>query len=335
MRYAGYLPRWRGFWTIPRGQRMAEPFRAEFLRPTYFGTWLLLGVIGLTYFIPRRAALGLGRAIGRLFYKRNAKRREIARINIGFCFPEFSEAEREALVREHFEFYGRNVVDFGLAWWGSPRRLRRWVHFRGVEALDALHREGRRVILITPHAVGMDLGGILLSARHPTVSMMKAAPDSLLNWILLRGRQRMGSIMIMRDDGLRPLVSAIRKGRQCYFIPDEDFGPEHSVFAPFFGVETATLTSVGRLARITGAVVLPVITWLDVDSGRYTIDIGGALAEFPSGDAERDAAAVNAALEERIRLAPAQYMWTLRWFKTRPGGEPSPYEHLVAPRKAT
>ncbi len=314
-----------------RAAFMAEPFRTAYFHPRYLGTWLLIGLVGVTHLLPRRVALGLGRRLGRLFYQRNAKRREIARINIDFCFPELDVTAREALVREHFEFYGRNVVDFGLAWWGSPSRVRKWVRFKGVEALDDVLRAGRRVILITPHAVGMDLGGILLSARHPTVSMMKRAPDALLNHMLLRGRERMGARMIMRDQGLRPLVRGIREGRQCYFIPDEDFGPEHSVFAPFFGVPTATLTSVARLARVTDALVIPVITWLDVASGRYTVDIGAPLDDFPRGDDLVDAARVNAALEDRVRLAPAQYMWTLRWFKTRPDGEPSPYEHLVKP----
>jgi Kdo2-lipid IVA lauroyltransferase/acyltransferase len=308
---------------------MAEPFRARFLRPAFLGTWLMLGLIGVTFLLPRRAALKLGGAIGGLFYRHNAKRREIARINIRFCFPELGKAAQEELVREHFRCYGINVVDFGLAWWGSSRRVSRWVRFRGVEAIDAAHGAGHPVILITPHAIGMDLGGILLSSRYPTVSMMKRAPDELLNWMLRRGRERKGALMIMRDEGLRPLVRGIRQGRQCYFIPDEDFGPEHSVFAPFFGVPTATLTSVARLARITGAQVFAVITWLDPHTGRYTVDVGPALEGFPVGDAEHDAARVNAALEDRIRIAPAQYMWTLRWFKTRPGGEPSPYDHLV------
>ncbi len=310
---------------------MAERFAIDFLHPRHAGTWLLLVLIGATFLMPRRAALGLGAALGRLFHRRNPKRRAIARINVDFCFPELDEAARDALVLEHFEHYGRNVVDFGLAWWGSPARLERWVRMKGVEALDAAHREGRAVILITPHAVGMDLGGIVLSRRHPTVSMMKRAPDALLNWMLRRGRERMGATMVMRDEGLRPLVRAIRAGRQCYFIPDEDFGPEHSVFAPFFGVPTATLTSVARLARITGALVFPVITWLDPASGRYTVEIGASLDDFPAGDEIADAARVNTALEERVRLAPAQYMWTLRWFRTRPGGAPSPYEHLVRP----
>ncbi|GJL80744.1 MAG: acyltransferase [marine bacterium B5-7] len=307
---------------------MSERLKAEYLKPRYLSTWLLIGVIGLTALMPRRMALDFGAAMGRLFYRRNAKRREIVRINIEMCFVDLNETQREEMVRQHFEFYGRNVVDFGLAWWGSPRTIRKWVQFRGVDRLDQAHKDKRRVILITPHAVGMDLGGILLSERYPSVSMMKRAPDDLLNWMLIRGRERMGGVMMMRDNGLRPLLRAIRNGRQCYFIPDEDFGAELSVFAPFFGVPTATLTVVGRLARLTDAVVLPMITWLDVDSGRYTVDIGAPLEDFPSGDDTADAIHVNAALEERVRLAPAQYMWTLRWFKTRPDGGPSPYDQV-------
>ena len=49
------------------------------------------------------------------------------------------------------------------------------------------------------------------------------------------------------------------------------------------------------------------------------------LEDFPTGDPERDAASVNKARETLIRLAPEQYMWTLRWFRTRPEGETPPY----------
>ncbi len=305
---------------------MSESFRAGFLHPRYFGTWTLLGVLAITYLLPRRAAMAIGAAIGRQFYRRNRKRRDIARINIGMCFPDLEPRQRERMVLEHFEFYGRNVVDFGLVWWASRESMERWIEFRGVERLDAANRAGRGVILVTPHAVGMDIGGVSLGHRYENpMSMMKRAPDPFLNWLLQRGRERSGGHILLREEGLRPLVRGLRAGAVCYFIPDEDFGPEQSVFAPFFGVSTATLPVVGRLVRLTGAAVLPMVTWLDPASGMYHVEVGEALDGL-GGDDVADATLVNAALERCVRRAPAQYMWTLKWFKTRPDGAPSPYD---------
>ncbi len=314
---------------------MSEHFQLKYLHPRHAGTWLLFGFVWIASLLPRSFALATGRWIGGVFYRRNAKRREIARINIGMCFPDLDENQREAMVREHFSLYGCNVIDFGLSWWGSRRRLRKLVHLKGVEKIHGFHKQNRRVILIAPHTVGMDVGGIVLASQFSMTSMMKRAPDPLLNWMLTRRRSRFGGRMFMRDESLRPMIRAIRDGYLCYFIPDEDFGLEHSIFAPFFGVPSATLTVVGRMARLTNAVVIPVVTWLNPENGIYTIDIGDPMEGFPSGDEQRDAVMLNEALEQRVRLAPSQYMWTLRWFKTRPGGAPSPYEHLVSKRQVS
>ena len=131
----------------------------------------------------------------------------------------------------------------------------------------------------------------------------------------------------MRDQGLRPLVRSMRAGRACFYIPDEDFGDaKYTVFAPFFGVQTSTLTMASRLARITGALVVPSATRLDSKTGRYVMTIGDPLENFPGSVEQADATALNQAMEALIRQVPDQYMWTFRWFRTQPDGQPSPYD---------
>jgi len=130
----------------------------------------------------------------------------------------------------------------------------------------------------------------------------------------------------LRDAGLRPLVKALKNNRVVIYMPDEDFGTRNSVFAPFFGVQTSTLTTLGRMAKISGADVVPCFARILPDGKGYVVDIDPPLENFPSGDDVADATKMNESLEHGIGRAPEQYMWTLRWFKTRPAGEAPPYD---------
>lgn len=300
------------------------------LAPRHWPTWLLVGMIGCCTWLPRPVALRIGAALGDLFFHSNAKRRHIARINIALCFPDLTSGQRERLVREHFRAYGRGISDLGLLWWAPEQRLREWVTIEGQTILSELLEADRRIVLFTPHAMGMDVGGVAISALYPAVSMMKRLRDPVLNHFVLGGRLRYpSSIMVMRDEGILPFVRAVRRGRIGYYIPDEDFGSDLSVFAPFFKVPTATLPVLGRIANLCGAAAVPCFTRLDVHSGRYLVTVEQPIPDFPTGNPVEDAARMNAALEAGIRAAPEQYMWTLRWFRTRPGDAPSPYEGTI------
>lgn len=304
-------------------------FRPAFLGPRFWPTWCRLLGLRLTLYLPRRWVMAAGGYLGDILRRRNAKRRRIAEVNLSLCFPELSEAARRELLVEHFRDYGRGVLDMALALWGGDAAFAKWCELERGDELRALLRR-RRVIVVAYHQTTLDIGGGIVARVHPCVSMMKRDRNPLVTWQLWRGRahlDRANIRVLMRDEGLRPLVRDLRAGRLCFFIPDEDFGiSRHSVFAPFFGVPTATLTVVSRLAKLTGAVVLPSATVLDAGSGRYEMILGDALTDFPSGDAAADAAQLNRAMENLIRRAPASYMWTFRWFKTRAEGMPNPYK---------
>lgn len=308
-----------------RSPAYAPRFEARFLLPRYWGTWVLLGILRLAALLPLPAAHALGAALGRLFYAVNAKRRRIARINIDLCFPELSADERAELVRRHFRTQGKCSVDLGLAWWAPVRRLERLIRPVGLDAYRRLLGEGRNVILLTGHFCTADLGGIYVSRFHPGLVMMKRLRNPLVNWFVWRGRTRFGAQASLREQGLRPLVRAIRSQVMCYYVPDEDFGPRNSAFVPFLGVQAATVTTLGRLAATGNAVVMPCFTRMLPDDRGYELIIRPPLADFPTGDPVEDARRMNQALEEGIRLMPEQYMWTMKWFRSRPQGEESPY----------
>ncbi len=307
----------------------AEPrFRAAFLKPRFWGTWCGLLLLRIAMHLPRRWVMAIGGLLGDQLRARHKKRRRIAEINLALCFPELDERERRRLLVAHFRQYGRGLMDMALALWASPARLDRWCRLERREWLRRLLRR-RRVILVAYHMTTLDLGGCMLARVHPYVAMMKRDRNPLLAWQLWRGRTRLDKAnirLVMRDQGMRPLVRGLQAGRLCIIVPDEDLGSsKRAVFAPFFGVRASTLTVVSRLAKLTGALVLPSATRLDPRTGHYVMRLGDPLENFPGADPEADAAALNRAMETLIRRAPEQYMWTFRWFKTRPDGEPSPY----------
>ncbi len=295
-----------------------------YLRPRFWVTWFALGLLRFGVFLPLGVARWLGALWGWMFLLVNAKRRRIARINLAMCFPELSTQERRRLLRKHFVSVGKSYADLGFLAWAPKARLARSARLVGLEHLDGAARRGKNVILLVPHCLGVNYASII-ARHHALFSMFKPPHDAVVDWFLNEGRVRFGAALLSRQQGMRPVVRALKRGMAFYYIPDEDFGPERSVFAPFFGVVTATLPTLGRLAKMADAVVIPVSIRMLPGGAGHELVLSPALAEFPTGNPNKDAARMNAALEQSIRDAPEQYMWTLKLFKTRPDNGPSPY----------
>jgi Kdo2-lipid IVA lauroyltransferase/acyltransferase len=264
----------------------------------------------------------LGESSGSLAWWLAGRRRNIALTNLRLCLPELSESSRRRIAEQHFRYFMRSFFERFIFWFGSEQRIRSLVSFEGLELFEALR--GQPVILLAPHFCGIDAGGIRLQLESPFASMYANQKSKVLTEVMTKGRTRFpGARMFLRNDGLRGAVRAMREGVPFYFLPDMDLGPRDAVFVPFFGVTAATVTSVERLARLTDARVLPLVT---------TMTSTGYIAKFfppwqPSPDASLEACArqMNEFIEARVMEMPAQYLWTHKRFKTRPPGDASLY----------
>jgi len=285
------------------------------------GSWLAVALLWLLHWLPAPWLRSLGRAMGRLLYRFGRGR--VTDINLALCFPDMPEAGRRALGLRHFEALGRNAIELSLLWFASDERVMGLVKPVGLEHLENLR--DRPVIVFAPHFVGVDMCGVRLAPEFRKSAFLYSRPkNAVLDRFLLRGRSRAGSpLMLSRQDGMRPIVKALREGRALYFLPDMDFGPRDAVFAPFFGVPTATVTALPRLAQLGRATVLPVVA-RQTEEG-YEAHIYPPWTDYPTGDLEADVRRMNAFIEERVRERPEQYFWAHKRFKTRPPGDPSPY----------
>ncbi|OMG53605.1 lipid A biosynthesis acyltransferase [Azonexus hydrophilus] len=285
-----------------------------------------VALLWLLHFLPLSLLTPLGRALGALLYRVGGQRRKIAETNLALCFPELSAVDRNNLAKMHFAQLGRSMLERSIFWWGSRERIERTVRVVGEEKIRAELAAGKPVILMAPHFLGLDAGGVAITMRFNIVSIYSEQTNPVFNQVLLKGRSRFGDqLLLSRQDGARATVKAMKSGRPFYYLPDLNPRRRDAVFVPFFGIQTATITGLPRLARAAGATVLSCVTRMLPGSAGYEVHIGDAWTDFPGTDPVADAARMNAWIEAEIRTMPSQYYWVHRRFKTRPPGEPRPY----------
>ena len=291
-------------------------------RPGLFGRGFLRG-LGL---VPVPLAAVLGHAFGWLAWKLDRRRRHIVRTNLALCFPELTEQARDELMRRHFLAFGRALLCALAVGAGSRARLYRTVTVEGRRHYDEALAKGRGVILYAPHFTALEMGGLRLSAERPMFAMYREPRRHLFHWAVHRNRIHYGAELIEREANMRHVIRRLGEGTPFYYLPDIDPGNSGSYeFVPFFGIPAATVTAVSRLARLADALVIPCIT-RETGLGRYTATLYPPVEGVTGDDPASDTAVLNRWLENEVRKTPEQYFWIHRRFKTRPAGEPSPYE---------
>jgi len=280
----------------------------------------LFAAMWLARLLPPRALAALGDALGALAFRMIAERRNVTRTNLAKCFPWMPAAGREHLARAHFGAWCRSFLDHALLWWSAREHIERLVRIEGLEHLRALG--GAPAILFVPHFVGLDAGFARLACEIDMVSMYAQQKNPRLAARLLAGRARFGSQkLVSRQDGIRAVLGTMREGRPLYYLPDMDYGPRGALFVPFFGVAAATMPGLSRIARVTGAKVLPCVTHMLPRGGGYVVSIEPPWRDFPGEDAAADTLRMNQYIERKVLEAPEQYFWMHKRFKTRPEGE--------------
>ena len=273
--------------------------------------------------VPLPALRALGWCLGQLLYVLAVPRRKVALRNLALCFPEATAAQRRRWARETFVVFCQTWLDRSWLWFAPREVVQRRVRLQG--ALNELEGD-TPTIIFAPHFYGMDAGGTALTLHTPRAftSIFSTHPDPAVDAWFMAGRQRFGDVrMLNRADGVKPIISNLRKGGLLYLLSDMDFGPGESIFVPFYGVPTATVPSLPRFARLGRAKVIGMYTRLTPIG--YVAEITPAWEGYPSEDVEADTAQMNLRLQTYIDTMPGQYYWVHKRFKTRPAGEPSVY----------
>lgn len=300
-------------------------FTTALLHPRYWPSWLGVGVLWLVVQLPYPVIYRLGNAIGRLALLLLKRRAQIAYRNLELCFPEKSEAERHQMVVKNFESVGMGVMETGIAWFWPTKRINRWMDASGLEHIRAVQDSGRGVLLIGIHFLTLEMGARMFGIHNPGIGVYRPNDNPVIDWLQTWGRMRSNKDMIDRKD-LKGMVRSLKNGEIIWYAPDHDYGPRASVFAPLFAVKDAATTSgTWMLAKMSKACVVPFVPRRKPNGKGYELIILEPECDPPLENAEVTAAWMNTIVEKCIMMAPEQYMWLHRRFKTRPEGAPSLY----------
>ena len=216
------------------------------------------------------------------------------------------------------------MLERSILWWSSEKRLRRLIVIEPGLPLAVIR--GGPTILLCPHFVSLDVAGTALALDVSGCSIYSRQANPVMDKALHRGRTRFcPQKLFPRNAGVKPVLRAMRDGFPFLMLPDMDFGPKDVQFVPFFGVPAATLTAVARIAALTQATVVPVIATMLPGYRGWRVKFHPPWTDFPGPDIVAATLRVNQFIESQVLLAPAEYLWVHRRFKTRPVGQPPLY----------
>ncbi len=303
----------------------SQQFQWGLLKPRYWLTWFGISVLFLLVQLPYPLLHRLGIWLGRTSMHFLKRRVSITRRNLQLCFPDMDPVQRELRVVGNFESLGMGLLETGMAWFWSDKRVKRWFSVNGLHHLQHAQREGRGVLIIGVHFMSLELGGRVMGLCQPMMAMYRPHNNKLMEWVQTKGRMRSNKAMINRRN-LRGMVQALKQGEAVWFAPDQDYGPKGSVFAPLFAVpQAATTSGTWMLTRMANPALITVVLIRNSDRSGYELVIQPELRDYPVSDEQQAAAYMNQVIEREIMRAPDQYMWLHRRFKTRPLGAASLY----------
>jgi Kdo2-lipid IVA lauroyltransferase/acyltransferase len=291
------------------------------------GAHLAIGLLRLVSLLPLSWQSALGAGAGALLHALARERRRIAERNLQACMPELSEGQRAALVREHFKWLGRSIVERGFLWFAARDRIERSIQVEG--DVTFAERSDRPTMWLVPHFMGLEGAAmaVQLFQHQRAATIYQTQSNPVFDAAVRAGRERFGdSALFNRQDSAKPLIRAIRQESLGFFnLPDMDFGLKDGAFVPFFGVPAATLLAPSKMARLLDMKVQPVVAEM-LEGGGWRVRFHEPWSDFPTDDALADATRMNAWIEARVRELPAQYLWVHKRFKTRPEGTGSLYD---------
>lgn len=293
-------------------------FKWSFLGPRYWLTWLGVFILYTVSWLPSKLQLWLGKQLGRLVHRTMKKRRHIAEVNIKLCFPDMPVEQQRALVKQNMENTGIATLETGMAWWWPNWRIKRvYGSVKGLEHFDRIQQSGKGVLLLVPHILHLEIASRVMGLNHQGIGFYRPHNNPLMEFFMTRGRLRSNEYLIGKRD-VKGLLKALKTKKVCYYLPDQDYGRKRCEFAPFFAVPDAATTTGTLLFSASKNCETVSLTSRRDEQGKYHLEVLPALENFPSGDDKADVTRVNQRIEQAVNVAPAQYMWLHRRFKTRP-----------------
>lgn len=302
----------------------APPFKWSFLLPKYWLVWLSIFLLYSISWLPYKVQRLLSKGMGKLLQVFARQRYQIAKRNLELCFPDDSQEQRDTLLRANLEHAGMAILETSMGWWWPNWRVAQKAEFENYQLIEEILAKGKGVLAFAIHNMNLEFACRVVGLKNPSVVFYRKHKNKLMEYMQYHGRTRANKYMIPRNNVLG-LLSALNDGEVCFYLPDQDYGRTKCEFAPLFAVPQVATTT-GSLLFAGQANCESVFMASVRTSTGYKIKVLPGLENFPSGDDNYDVTRMNQMIEKMIMLAPEQYLWMHKRFKTRPDpNEPSLY----------
>ena len=275
------------------------------------GIWYLVAQLPITW------QCFIGKKLGHLLLKLGGTRVKVTRINIQRCLPELTEQEQNNLVKKSFETAATGLMEVGMGWWLPEWRFKKLCHYEGLEHMEKALQQHRGILLITGHFTPMEIAARMIGRKLSCRLLYRKNNNPVFEWISSRRRAHNMTEMVPHKE-IRHFLKCLEAGDTAIYLTDQFYGKRHSTFAPFFGIETATIIKTAQYAEATNAIVMPVQYGRRTDNKGYFLKFYPPLDNFPSGNERLDATVTNEWVEKFAREVPEQYFWQHRRFKQVP-----------------
>jgi len=230
------------------------------------------------------------------------------------------------LVKESMVSMGVSLVEIMLALWASRKRIKDLTCITGIENLQEARAQNCGVIILAGHFHMMELAGRMLAeALDEKLNVVyRQHKNRFVEHVVNSARQKVMHEGFVKKN-IRGMIRSLKKNNLIIYLPDQNFSRDH-IFVPFFNIQAATTPATSKIAKITGAKVVPFYFHrVGVLRPKYVLSLTKALENFPTADIYQDTTCVNNILEDEIKKYPEQYLWAHRRFRTQPEGEPNFY----------
>lgn len=301
-------------------QVKAPRFQLAFFHPRYWLTWLSIAVLYVISWLPYKVQILMGKAVGHLLFKALKSRRKVAERNLELAFPDMDDNARQTLLKANLASAGIALFETGMGWWWPDWRVKPMGKVIGYEHVQAILDKGKGVMGLVIHNMNLEFSCRVMGLVHPSVVFYRKHNNPLMEYMQYHGRARSNRYMIHKR-GISEMFKALNGGELCLYFPDQDYGPKRCEYVPLFAVKdaattTGTLLFAGQ-SNCETVFIVPIRT-----PDGYEVRIFPGLEDFPSGDDKEDVARVNRKIEELVMMAPEQYLWMHKRYKTRPPENP-------------
>jgi KDO2-lipid IV(A) lauroyltransferase len=281
--------------------------------------------------LPASVAMKLGQMVGKLAYVAAADLRKTGATNLRLAFPEKTDEEREALLRECFTGLGRQLGFFSQFSSRSVEELQGLIEVEGLENFAAAKANMTSgLILFTAHLGAWELTSFGPSLfGHPFDFLVRRIDNPKIENLIDQVRTRFGNQTIDKLSAARSMLKLLRSKGVLGLLPDLNTLDAEAIFVDFFGVPAATNFIMAKLALRTNSPIIPIFAPWSEEKQKYLLLIGAPNSIEPTGEEEQDVRALTTKLsqhiENAIRRYPGQWLWIHKRWKTRPKGEPAIY----------